>query len=174
MADEALAENIGDDLEIEAKPKGRGLAGKKLVLFIVLPIVLLLAGSAGLYVSGLLDPFLGGNEGAEQGEGAEKPATVFYDLPEMLVNLNSTSRAPAFLRLSVSLELKQGANPAVLEKVMPRIVDNFQVYLRELRVEDLSGSAGLQRLREELLTRVNAAAQSNIVKDVLFKEMLVQ
>ncbi len=174
MADEALAENIGDDLEIEAKPKGRGLAGKKLVLFIVLPIVLLLAGSAGLYVSGLLDPFLGGKEGAEQGEGAEKPATVFYDLPEMLVNLNSTSRAPAFLRLSVSLELKQGANPAVLEKVMPRIVDNFQVYLRELRVEDLSGSAGLQRLREELLTRVNAAAQSNIVKDVLFKEMLVQ
>ncbi len=174
MADEALAENIGDDLEIEAKPKGRGLAGKKLVLFIVLPIVLLLAGSAGLYFSGLLDPLLGGEEGAEQGEEAEKPAAVFYDLPEMLVNLNSTSHAPAFLRLSVSLELKPGANPAVLETVMPRIVDNFQVYLRELRVEDLSGSAGLQRLREELLTRVNAAAQSNIVKDVLFKEMLVQ
>ena len=175
MADEALAENIGDDLEIEAKPKGRGLAGKKLVLFIVLPIVLLIAGSAGLYLSGLLDPmFGGGQEGAEQEADAEAPAAVFYDLPDMLVNLNSTSRAPAFLRLSVSLELKPGANPAVLEKVMPRIVDNFQVYLRELRVEDLSGSAGLQRLREELLTRVNAAAQSNIVKDVLFKEMLVQ
>ena len=57
---------------------------------------------------------------------------------------------------------------------MPRIVDNFQVYLRELRLEDLRGSAGLYRLREELLSRVNIAAQPAQVNDVLFKEMLVQ
>jgi len=57
---------------------------------------------------------------------------------------------------------------------MPRIIDNFQVYLRELRLEDLRGSAGMYRLREELLTRVVAAAQPVRVKDVLFKEMLIQ
>ena len=38
-----------------------------------------------------------------------------------------------------------------IEAVMPRIVDNFQIYLRELRLEDLRGSAGIYRLREELL-----------------------
>jgi flagellar FliL protein len=57
---------------------------------------------------------------------------------------------------------------------MPRIMDNFQVYLRELRIEDLKGSAGMYRLREELLVRVNAAAAPAKVRDVLFKEMLVQ
>ena len=57
---------------------------------------------------------------------------------------------------------------------MPRIVDNFQVYLRELRVEDLRGSSGLYRLREELLQRVNAAAAPAKVTDVLFKELLIQ
>ena len=46
--------------------------------------------------------------------------------------------------------------------------------IRELRVEDLRGSAGLYRLREELLARVNNAAQPAKVNDVLFKEMLVQ
>ena len=52
---------------------------------------------------------------------------------------------------------------------------NFQVYLRELRVEDeLSGSAGVYRLKEELLARVNAAVEPINVTDVLFKEMLVQ
>ena len=61
-----------------------------------------------------------------------------------------------------------------LQAVMPRIVDNFQVYLRELRVEDLRGSGGIYRLREELLARVNAAAAPIKVVDVLFKEMLVQ
>jgi flagellar protein FliL len=58
--------------------------------------------------------------------------------------------------------------------VLPRIIDNFQVYLRELRVEDLKGSGGMYRLREELLLRVNAAVAPAKINDVLFKEMLVQ
>ena len=57
---------------------------------------------------------------------------------------------------------------------MPRVIDNFQTYLRELRLDDLKGSAGMYRLREELLVRVNAAAAPAKIKDVLFKEMLVQ
>jgi flagellar FliL protein len=43
-----------------------------------------------------------------------------------------------------------------------------------LRIEDLQGSAGLLRLREELLTRVNSSVKPAKVNDVLFKEMLVQ
>ena len=57
---------------------------------------------------------------------------------------------------------------------MPRVVDNFQTYLRELRLDDLRGSAGMYRLREELLTRINVAVQPSKVSAVLFKEMLVQ
>ncbi|MFX9073467.1 flagellar basal body-associated FliL family protein, partial [Acinetobacter baumannii] len=60
------------------------------------------------------------------------------------------------------------------QQTLPRIIDNFQVYLRELRLDDLKGSAGMYRLREELLLRVNMAAQPVKIKDVLFKEMLVQ
>ena len=56
----------------------------------------------------------------------------------------------------------------------PRIIDHFQVYLRELRVEDLRGSAGIYRLREELLARVNAAVKPTKVENVLFREVLVQ
>jgi flagellar FliL protein len=53
-------------------------------------------------------------------------------------------------------------------------VDSFQVYLRELRVEDLKGSAGMYRLREDLLRRINEAARPVKISDVLFKEMLIQ
>ena len=54
------------------------------------------------------------------------------------------------------------------------IRDSFQTYLRELRLDDLRGSAGMYRLREELLTRINVAVQPSKVSAVLFKEMLVQ
>jgi flagellar protein FliL len=76
--------------------------------------------------------------------------------------------------MSISLELENQVDVARLQSVMPRIIDNFQVYLRELRIEDLRGSGGMYRLREELLLRVNAAAAPAKVVDVLFKEMLVQ
>ena len=61
-----------------------------------------------------------------------------------------------------------------IEQLRPRIIDNFQVYLRELRIDDLRGSAGIYRLREELLARVNAAVYPARVEQVLFKEVLVQ
>ena len=92
----------------------------------------------------------------------------------MLVNLNTGGSKRNYLKISISLELTSEAHSAALQSLLPRVVDNFQVYLRELRVEDLRGSAGVQRLREELLLRVNNAVHPVVVRDVLFKEMLVQ
>lgn len=179
MSDDAATADAvaADDGSAEGPPKKKGLSGKKLVLFVVLPLILLLGGGAGVYFSGLLDS--GGHEAMEgeaEGEDAhgEPQVAVYYDVPDLLVNLNTGENGQAFLRLTVSLELTGPDARGLIESIEPRIVDSFQVYLRELRVEDLSGSAGMQRLREELLLRVNAAAQSHVVKDVLFKEMLVQ
>ncbi len=175
MSDQAASEDVGEEFEVEARQKG-GMNGKKLILFIVLPIVLLLVAAAGVYFSGLADSLLGKEEEVVEEVVEEVPIgpAVFYDLPEMLVNLTSGNRRANFLKISVSLELQSEADVPQIEAVLPRIRDNFQVYLRELRIEDLQGSAGLQRLREELLLRVNAAARPAIIQDVLFKEMLVQ
>lgn len=167
---------------------GRKGGKKKLILFIVLPLLLVVGAGAGAYFSGLLDGLL--HKGGETAATAEAPkaekkeashdqptevqASVFYDLPEILVNLNSSGRRQNFLKIRVSLELESALDVGKIEAVMPRIIDNFQVYLRELRVEDLQGSAGMLRLREELLTRVNNAVKPAKVNDVLFKEMLVQ
>lgn len=163
------------DAAPEAEAPRKRFSGKKLVLFIILPTVLLLGGAAGAHFGGLTKKLMGGGE-AEQAEAKPEPPkqAIYYNLPEMLVNLNSAGRRASYLKISVSLELDNPADIPRIEAIMPRIVDNFQVYLRELRIEDLRGSAGLYRLREELLARVNTAAQPARVNDVLFKEMLVQ
>jgi flagellar FliL protein len=98
---------------------------------------------------------------------------VFFDLPDFLVNLNSGGRKANFLKLTVSLQIEKQEDSLRLQAVMPRIIDNCQIFLRELRVEDLQGAGGIYRLREELLARVNAVSPVK-VDDVLFKEMLVQ
>jgi flagellar FliL protein len=178
MAEEATVEELDEQVEIESKPK-KGLSGKKLVLLVVLPLLLLAGGGAGAYFGGFLDPLLGeagiGESAIDETESLHVgSSTAFYELPEMLVNLDSSGRRANYLKLVIALELADDDHIAELEDVLPRIVDNFQVYLRELRVEDLHGTAGMQRLREELLLRVNASTKTAKVRDVLFKEMLVQ
>ncbi len=172
---------------------GGGFNAKKIILFVVLPLFILVGLGGGLYMSGMLGSLLGsggeakaeaGAEGkkaetaaaeGEHGEGGDAAAvgSVFLPMPDMLVNLSSDGK-PSYLKLKVQLELKNEADKAAVEAVMPRVVDQFQTYLRELRVKDLRGSAGIYRLQMELLARVNAAAAPTEVKDVLFQEILIQ
>lgn len=161
----------------QAEPARKKWSGKRLVLFIGLPVFLLVCAGVGTMMSGLLDPLLGiGSSKSEPvpEKKAEKKVAVFYDVPELLVNLNTTGSRATFLKITVSLELEKTEDTPRIKEVMPRILDNFQVYLRELRLDDLRGSAGMYRLREELLARVNAAVAPVKVRDILFKEMLVQ
>ncbi|MEQ9327802.1 MAG: flagellar basal body-associated FliL family protein [Rhodospirillales bacterium] len=181
MADDDLDEPMNDDLDAGSEGGGKK-GGKKKLLVIVLPLLLLIGGGAGAYFMGLADPILamfgGGGETAEAEQPAQEQRAneigVFYEVPEMLVNLNSGGRRKEFLKIRVALELNAQEDVPRIEQVIDRIIDNFTVYLRELRQEDLQGSEGIYRLREELLIRVNAATRPTRVRDVLFKEMLVQ
>ena len=175
--DEDEDESAKGDGEDDEEGEGSSGSGTKKKLFIIVGAVILLVigGIGGAYVAGLLDPIIEAIAGGEPGEGDESAAgAVFYDLPELMVNLNTGGRKSTFLKIRVSLELQKQEDIPKVEEMMPRIIDNFQVYLRELRIEDLKGSAGMYRLREELLTRVVAAAAPARVNDVLFKEMLIQ
>ncbi|HWI26959.1 MAG TPA: flagellar basal body-associated FliL family protein [Stellaceae bacterium] len=169
MSDRTADEALETPIEGLASKPSR----KKLLLLIGGALLLLLISGAVLYFTGVVDKVIGHKEPAKVAEKVAPPA-VFFDLPDLLVNLNTTGRKASFLKLSVSLELERPEDLPRLQAVMPRIIDNFQVYLRELRVEDLRGSGGIYRLREELLARVNAAVAPIKVRDVLFKEMLVQ
>ena len=57
---------------------------------------------------------------------------------------------------------------------MPQIEDLFQTYLREMHPDELSGSIGSYRLREEFIARISIAAAPVRVRDVLFTELFTQ
>ena len=192
MADEEdqSEENTEGEEGAPAEGEGGGFDRKKLLLFVALPIVALIVVGAGLYFTGMLDGILGkkaagehAEEGGEHGEAAGghgeegghgAASSAFLAIPTMIVNLNSEDGTPRYLRLTVQLEMKSPGDVGAVEAVLPRVVDQFQTYLRELRVKDLRGSAGIYRLQMELLWRVNQAAAPVEVKDVLFQEILIQ
>ncbi|MCJ2015753.1 flagellar basal body-associated protein FliL [Methylobacterium sp. J-076] len=119
----------------------------------------------------------GGGQGGGHGGGAEaKKQVAFFELREMIINLSPDAGQDKgkFAKLRVALELKDPKLEEEVKSLAPRIEDTLQVYLREVRASDLSGSAGLYRLREELLKRVNVAVYPAKVDAVLFKDLIVQ
>lgn len=117
------------------------------------------------------------SHGGGHGGGAEgKKAVAFVELREMIINLSPDAGQDKgkFAKLRVSLEVKDPKLEEDLKTLAPRIEDTFQVYLREVRPSDLTGSIGLYRLREELLKRVNVAVFPAKVDAVLFKDLIIQ
>ena len=167
-------------------PKPEKKSGGKKKLLIPLLAVLVLAAGAGGWFSGIIPKVLGKEhapERAERAENTEKAqdgkaeaarAPIFMDLPDIVANLNTGSRRAAYVKLKAKLELTKPEDQPVLTAAMPRVLDLFQGYLREMRPEELRGTAGTYRLREELLARTNLAAPPARVVAVLFTEMIVQ
>jgi len=164
-----VADASGAEVEAAAETQAKP-AGKKKKLILIAALALVLAGAGGgAYM------FLGGDAGHD-GEGtaeAKKPP-VFIDLPEMMVNLAVPADRPQYLKLKIALEVSDERLAEKIGPMMPRVLDAFQVHLREMRPSDLDGSAGLYRLKEELLRRINAAVYPGRVEAILFKEVLVQ
>lgn len=180
MADD---NEFDDDIVLDEDDEGDETTGKKKLIFIILGVLLLLGGGAGAYFF-----LMGGDPASEEGEletlaestedtleAATNGIPVYYQVPEFLVDLNSSDRGKSsFLKMKVSIELQSQADVEILESYMPRVRDNFITYLRELRASDLSGSAGMFRLREELMLRINQAIAPAKVNNILFNEIVVQ
>ncbi|MCF3945691.1 flagellar basal body-associated FliL family protein [Acidiphilium sp. AL] len=137
------------------------------LLFGAPALVLLLVGG-GLFFSGII-PHLFYHH---------KPALfsgpVFVKVPEIVANLNVQAGQDSYAKLKATLELPNGASAQAVMHDMPRIVDVFQTYLRAMHPSELRGASGTYRLREALIDRVRIAAAPNIVRDVLFEELIVQ
>lgn len=194
---EGAAEGEGGEAG-EGKPKKK-LSGKNLILFIVLPAVLVLGGGGAaaymLFFKGGGEQHAeadaghakakGGHGAEEEGAGEAVPGpngttitrgegVVFVGLPEMLVNITGPDGRPAYLKLRLTMEAPDDAAVTALTEHVPRVSDQFNGFLREMRTDDLAGSAGAYRLRLELLRRVNLVIAPAQINAVLIEEMLVQ
>lgn len=115
-----------------------------------------------------------GKDGKKEGKAHIPGQPYYFMFPEFLVNLNTGSSQPSFLKMRISIELTKAEDVPLVEANLPKVQDSFNTYLREMRASDLAGSAGVYRLKEELLLRLNQSLAPVVVKDILFNEILVQ
>lgn len=174
------------DSEAEAEPDQEKVEGEggesppskwKFKLKLPSMKIMIIAGAAVLVLGGggTGTLFFFSSKKADHASAAVVKPAVFVDLPDVLVNLaNAGGDSTRYLKVKVTLEVPDQALAQQIQPLMPRVMDAFQTYLRELRPTDLDGSAGLFRLKEELTRRVNTAVAPSRINAVLFKEIVIQ
>jgi flagellar FliL protein len=167
----AVAEaEAGDEAPAAEGAAKKGLSRRTLIIIIAAAVLLLGGGASAWFL-------LFAGKPAEHAETVvEAHESFIFNLPSMTVNLNNegAGEGDQFMKITIALEV---ADAKVMQEIQPRmakVVDAFQVYLRELRKSDLEGSAGIYRLKEELRRRVNVAIFPAQVEAILFKEILIQ
>jgi flagellar FliL protein len=137
------------------------------------PVALASLGS-GIWFSGVAASLLGIKHDAPAAEADAPSQPIYVDLPELITNLNNNSPRTSYVKLTVRLEVRKQPDVERVKAAMPRLQDLFLTYIREMRPQELRGSAGTYRLREELMARANLAAAPAKISDVLFTQMLIQ
>ena len=152
---------------------------KRSKLPILIGVVLALAGGGGGFFV-MYSGMLGGSEEAEV--MAEKDANpdlpmadtggdvAFIPIDQLVVTLDQA--AGTHLRFRASLEVDSSAEEEVT-RLLPRVVDVLNSYLRAVEVADLQDRSALTRIRAQMLRRVQVVAGGGQVKDLLIMEFVL-
>jgi len=149
---------------------------------LILGLVLALVGGAGGFFAvraGLLPVGGAADHGAEAVHGGQAEAAravefgdlAFVPIEPLVISYAEPGRS-RHLRFRAELEVP-GAEVAEVTRVMPRVVDVLNTYLRALRLSDIEQSAALLRLRAQMLRRVQAVVGEGRVNDLLVMEFVL-
>lgn len=167
---------MAEDLEMEKESGGGGF------MKLLLPVVALLLGAGGGYMIGssmtaknfedaqALQPT------AESGEMAKDPNAMVGDmfkLDPFVVNLNEP-RGNRYLKTTVQLEMDTPELQTELERRQAQLKDVILALLTSKSSQELQALEGKFRLREELLSRINALLVNGSVTRVYFTEFVIQ
>lgn len=149
---------------------------KKSKLPLILGLVLALAGGGGGFFAVSSGLILGGDTGDGPAEEAEKanvkdmPDVAFVPVEPLVISIGGSE--VSHLRFRAQLEVGSAYREEV-ERLMPRVVDVLNSYLRAVAVEDLSNNSALVRLRAQMLRRVQVVTGGDRVKDLLIMEFVL-
>ncbi|AXK44163.1 flagellar basal body protein FliL (plasmid) [Erythrobacter aureus] len=116
---------------------------------------------------------MGGDEVRAEEEAATDSVEVgFVEVPPMVVNLRTSGGQPRFLKVHFLIVPTSASKKTEIEAKLPLIIDRFQPFLRELRPEDLSGSAAVYRIKEEMMVRAGKIVGDAAIRDILIQDLV--
>ncbi len=150
---------------------------KKSKMGLIIGLVLAVAGGGGGFFaaqSGLL-PFGGGGGDEEKAEAEieehDSTDVAFVPVEPLIISLGARSNNQ-HLRFHAQLEV-QTAYVDEVTKLLPRVSDVMNSYLRAVEISQLQDPTALFRIRSHLLRRVQIVTGGDKVRDLLVMEFVL-
>ena len=149
---------------------------KKSKMPLIIGVVLALAGGGGGFYATFSGMILGteehSTEEAEEMEAGPKgPDVEYVAVDQLVISMRSPSNSK-HLVFRAHLEVVPEAKEDV-EKLLPRVIDVLNSYLRALEPGDLEDPSSLTRLRAQMLRRVQVVTGLGKVNDLLIMEFVL-
>ena len=150
---------------------------KKSKMPLILGLVLALAGGGGGFYAVSSGLILGTDSQAAEATAGEAdmitdmPDVAFIPVEPLVISLGEGANS-SHLRFRAQLEVGV-ANQTEVERLMPRVVDVLNNYLRALDPKDLEERSILVRLRAQMLRRIQIVTGGGRVKDLLIMEFVL-
>lgn len=158
--------------EDENKPEDPQTKKSKTPLFIGL--VLAIAGGGGGFYATSSGMIFGGEsikEEMSEDKSTLVPDVAFVAMEPIVISLPPNARSK-HLMFRAQLEVPKNYK-ADVEKLLPRVVDVLNSYLRALELADIEAPAALARLRAQMLRRIQVVAGQERVNDLLVMEFVL-
>lgn len=164
-----MSEPVGQE---EATPEGEApsKSKRKTIILLAGALVLGLAAGGGVMVSGVLSPKPVANDAA--GPSLQTMQDVQIVPMEQILVSTVVAEKQASIRLVVNIETPT-AHLEQTKKMLPRIADVFNGYIRAVDPGMLAEPQAFERTRAALLRRARLVAGDQLVRDVLIQELLV-
>ena len=154
--------------------------GKKSILVLILVCAVLAIG-AGVAVPIFLLPMMHAEGAGKTAEVKFKPTgkKAYVPFGDVVVNLNE-EKLHRFIRIKLLLVVDEGYEKTLIEqvqKIKPELKNWLIAFLSDKSLNDVSGAAGVNRLRREIWGKFNGEMfpdGSEHIQDVIFEEFNVQ
>lgn len=140
--------------------------GSRRGLIVAIPLSVVALAGIGLWI------WYSQGGGPVQGEGPN-PVRSTLHLDTFVLNLADVNQR-SYLRVGIDLGLNQEAKRAEEVVPIPQVRDTILGVLGEAKLDELMTSSGKTKLKEQLLSALNARVPQLGAQEVYFTEFLIQ
>ena len=97
-----------------------------------------------------------------------------YPLEQFIVNLVSTGGGKRYLKTSIALEMSIAEMQPELDSKVDILRDTIITILSDKTFEEIQTTRGKQKLKEEILARINEFLVDGRIVNVFFTDFVVQ
>lgn len=138
---------------------------RKLLLGIIVSAVLLVLGATGYYL--VQKNILG------SGQSSANTKEYLFTTGEITANLSSTENR-SYIKINIYLGYNSKKLDTELTSKTPQIRDAMIEILRSKTASDLNSQQSIEKMKTELITRINSILTTGKVSSAYFSDILIQ